>query len=211
MSSQDRPTRRLLEEVEADTGASQRSLSKSLGIALGLTNLLLRRLIRKGCIRVIRIKRNRVRYLITPTGIAEKARMTRNYLESTVAFYADARDRIRDSFGVLSSTWDTGASNSDHHHGPSHDKRIVFYGAGEVAEIGYICLQGTDLRLVGVVDDERTRPFFGIPVHPPSRLAAGTLDGQPFECLVVMSFGDRRRMSPKLHGLDLPPAEVFWI
>jgi DNA-binding MarR family transcriptional regulator len=62
---------------ESDNRVSQRSLAKVLGIAIGLTSLIVKRLVRKGWVRVIHIKPNRVRYLITPAGIAEKTRMSR--------------------------------------------------------------------------------------------------------------------------------------
>jgi hypothetical protein len=174
--------RRILDAFESDQTASQRSLAKNLGIALGLTNLLIKRLVRKGWVRVIRIKPNRVAYLITPAGIAEKARMSRAYFGASVHFYRETRDRIQQTFMAVSSGW------------PSADgaapKRIVFYGAGEVAEIGYICLADTDLHLVGVVDDERQKPFFGLSVAPPTALDGLMLGDQPFDRLIVMSFGD---------------------
>ena len=66
-------TRRLLDAFELDHSVSQRSLARDLGIALGLTNLLVRRLVRIGWVRAIHIKPNRVRYLITPSGIAVHA------------------------------------------------------------------------------------------------------------------------------------------
>jgi DNA-binding MarR family transcriptional regulator len=71
VTSHDQFTHRILTEIEADNRLSQRSLSRDLGIALGLTNLIIRRLVRKGWVRIIRIKPNRVRYLLTPAGIAE--------------------------------------------------------------------------------------------------------------------------------------------
>jgi DNA-binding MarR family transcriptional regulator len=46
-------SRRILDAFESDHGVSQRSLAKELGIALGLTNLLVKRLVRKGWVRVI--------------------------------------------------------------------------------------------------------------------------------------------------------------
>src|SRR4029078_13053176 len=99
----------------------------------------------------------RVRYLLTPAGIAAKARLTREYLESSLTFYAEARERIRERFAELSA--ELGAA------GPT--KRIVFLGAGEVAEIGYVSLQETDLELVGVIDSTRTKHVFGPPVQTP--------------------------------------------
>ncbi len=201
MTSHDEYTHRILSQLENGDGVSQRTLSRSLGIALGLTNLLVRKLVHRGFIRIIHVKPNRVRYLLTPAGIAEKARMSREILEHNVRFYKQARDRIRESFEQLSAECDGAAP---------HGKRIVFFGGGEVAEIGYICLQGTDLQLVGVVDDERVG-FFGVPVHP-----AGWLEGQvrteeAFDRLVVMSFGEAEPVRARLDAAGVPPDRVFWI
>ena len=90
-------------------------------------------------------------------------------------------------------------------------KRIVFYGAGDVAEIGYICLQGTDLHLVGVVDDRRTEPFFGIPVNSPDCVRASGLNGKQFDRLVVMSFRQADRIRARLESVAFPADRVFWI
>jgi len=100
--SHGRQIRGILLEIEANDLVSQRHLSQRLGIALGLTNLLLRRIVAKGWIKVVHIRPNRVRYLLTPAGIAAKARLTREYLASTLSFYADARERIRERFAELS-------------------------------------------------------------------------------------------------------------
>ncbi|TLY35792.1 MAG: winged helix-turn-helix transcriptional regulator, partial [Nitrospirae bacterium] len=54
----------LLSEVERDASVTQRSLAKKLGVALGLTNLYLKRLARKGYIKITTIPRNRIKYLL---------------------------------------------------------------------------------------------------------------------------------------------------
>lgn len=191
--------RRILNEVEAGRGVSQRSLARNIGVALGLTNLLLRRLARKGFIQIVKIKPNRVRYVITPAGVAEKARMTRAYLEYSIRFYADARERLRHSFSTLSAAWP----------GSGAEKTIVFYGAGEVAEIGYVCLQESDLTLVGVVDDQRKRPFFGLPVHPTGVLRPGDLEGVPYGCVIVMSLRDTDSTREQLEHLGFPADRIY--
>ena len=205
MPSHDHHTRRILTQIEAEDKISQRSLAKELGIALGLTNLLIRRIVKKGWVKVISVRPNRVRYLITPTGIAEKARITRLYLDNTLHLYTETRDRIRERLTLLSDEW---PAEPD---GLNGEKRIVFYGAGDVAEIGYICLQGTDLHLVGVVDDRRTKPFFGIPVNSPDSVRATGLNGQQFDRLVVMSFRQADRIRARLESVAMPAAKVFWI
>jgi DNA-binding MarR family transcriptional regulator len=195
---------RILDAFESERHVSQRSLASDLGIALGLTNLLVRRLVRKGWVRVVNIEPNRVRYLITPAGIAEKTRMSRAYFESSVQFYRQARDRIQQQFSVLSTSWPADVAGG-------HRKRIVFYGGGEVAEIGYICLTETDLQLVGVVDAARTKPFFGLSVCSPAQLDGFILAGQPFDRLVVMSFGNTDALRLELLALRVPLNRVFWL
>lgn len=192
--------RGILVEIEADYAVSQRRLSQRLGIALGLTNLLLRRIIAKGWVKVVHIQPNRVRYLVTPAGIAAKARLTREYLEGTLKFYADARERVRDRFIELSAALDR-----EH-----RTKRIVFFGAGEIAEIGYISVQHTDLQLVAVVDDARTKPFFGLPVHPEQRLTGNTIDGCAFDRLIVMAF-TADGVQERLDRCGVPAEQVFWL
>jgi DNA-binding MarR family transcriptional regulator len=192
--------RTLLVEIEADGAVSQRRLAQRLGIALGLTNLLLRRITARGWVKVVHMRPNRVRYLLTPSGLAAKARLTRKYLTTTLQFYATARERVRERFAELSAELDAAGSS----------KRIVFYGAGEVAEIGYVSLQETDLQLTGVIDSHRTKPFFGVPVYPPERMQAMRTDGHPFDRLVVMSF-ETGALPKALAKLGVSADEVFWI
>jgi hypothetical protein len=176
---------------------SQRSLARRLGIALGLTNLLIRRVVRKGWVRMIQIQPNRVRYLLTPAGLVEKARMSRDSLKYSVRFYADARERIREQFAQLSAEWQVDGSV---------EKRIVFFGTGEVAEIGYVCLQETDLRLVGAVDNHGRRRFFDVPLMTTADLATTA-----FDRLVVMSFETSESINNELQSCGYPLDRVFWV
>jgi DNA-binding Lrp family transcriptional regulator len=191
--------RRILTEVEAGRGLSQRSLARNVGVALGLTNLLLRRLARRGLIEIVKIRPNRVRYVITAAGLAEKARMTRAYFDYSVRFYAETRERLQHNFAALSAAWSDGQGG----------KRIIFYGAGEVAEIGFVCLQETDLTLVGVVDEMRQRPFFGLPVHRPDRLSPGSLNGVGYGRIVIMSFRETEAIRARLEQLGCAPDSIY--
>jgi hypothetical protein len=205
MTSRDQLTGRLLEEIERQEGLTQRQLSSELHIALGLTNLLVKRVIGKGWVKVVNVKRNRLSYLITPAGIAEKTRITRDYFHNTIRLYTETRERVRGRLEELSATWPAAA-------GSAEPKRVVFYGAGEVAEIAFICLQGMDLHLVGVVDDRPKKPqFLGMPIHPASALKGGQLAGLPFDRLAVMSFRRANQIRSRIEALDLPMEQVFWL
>ena len=115
------------------------------------------------------------------------------------------RDRIRQSLLTLSSNWPAGTP------GVVQEKRIVFYGAGEVAEIAFVTLQDVDLHLVGVVGDRRQGTFFGLPVHPVERLTATHLEGRPFDRLIVASFEGARQMPPPLAACGFPMERVSWL
>jgi DNA-binding MarR family transcriptional regulator len=200
--ARDQHTRQILSRLETTHAVSQRSLSRELGIALGLTNLLMRQMVRKGLVRLRRVPRNRVAYLITPAGLAEKARLSHRYLRQSISFYSDARQRLQASFADLAKQ-----------HAPNRSAvRVVFWGAGELAEIGYVCLHDSGLTLVGVVDDERVeRRFFGHAVRPSSSLSRCQLDGEPFDALVVVSLEDETKLTRQLNRVDVDPQRVFWL
>jgi DNA-binding MarR family transcriptional regulator len=188
----------ILSAIDTGQSLSQRLLASRLGIALGLTNLLVRRLVRKGWVRVTRIQRNRVRYLLTPTGVAEKARLSRLYLQDAIGFYVAARGRIAESL--------TNAG------GPS--TRIVFYGTGEIAEIAYVCLQATELKLVAVIAEAGQPPpppFFGVRVHSVDEVTDGDVGGTPFDRVIVTSFHNHDAARDRLEAQGVSPERMHWL
>jgi DNA-binding MarR family transcriptional regulator len=92
---------RMLEEIDRDPSTSQRKLSRSLGLSLGLTNLMIRRMARKAWIKVTTIPGHRVVYALTPRGVAEKVRKTRDFVRLSLRYTFDMRrlvsDRIRET------------------------------------------------------------------------------------------------------------------
>lgn len=195
MGSHHQYEHRILTEIDGGQPHSQRSLASSVGIALGLTNLLVSRLVRKGWVRVVRIRPNRFRYLLSPAGVAEKARLSRLVLQDSIRFYISARDRIREQLAAVGR--------------PS--TRIAFYGTGEVAEIAFVCLQETDLRLVAVVGENTARPFFGLPVQSTDLLRDGMIADTPYDLLVVTFFENRKATQSRLKALGVPPTRVHWL
>jgi DNA-binding MarR family transcriptional regulator len=198
------PTHQILEEIHARGDLSQRSLASSLGIALGLTNSLVRGLIQRGLVRAARVQRHRVKYLLTPAGIAEKARLSQAAFQNAVERYRVARARVKATFGAVSASW-----NADGLAGGR--KPVVFYGTGELAEIGFICLQETDLELVAVVDDSGRDRFFGVPVH---RLEAAGQALAPVARdarLLVMSMARTDKTEERVALLNWPADRVVWL
>src|SRR3970282_2855574 len=86
----------LLEQIELDPDVTQASLASQLGIAVGTVNWHLKRLVAKGYVKVKRAQRRKLRYIITPEGIAFRARLTMNYIDQSMRLYRRVRQRVRD-------------------------------------------------------------------------------------------------------------------
>lgn len=158
MDHRDIRTLKLLEEIEKNKTPSQRHLSRQLNISLGLVNSFIRRLAQKGYFKVTNIPKNRVKYILTPKGAAEKTRLTYEYIKYSFEFYKRSRLKIRELFVELSKQ---GVCD------------IVFYGVTDLTEIAYLSLQETPIRLVAVVDAAKAgEKFLGYWIKAPESLAS---------------------------------------
>ena len=156
MDKEDLHMLRLMGEIDRDGNHSQRELSSKLNLSLGLVNTFLKRLVSKGYFKMTTMPRNRVKYFLTPEGLARKSRLTAEYLRYSVNLYRDIKTLLLNKYQEMEQ---------------KEVKKILFFGAGEEAELAYLYLQLTDIQLVGVVAEtpSRTR-FFDFPVAGPDRL-----------------------------------------
>ena len=157
----------ILTAIEEGRPLTQRDLAQRLGVALGLTNLYLKRLATKGYIKIAEFPRKpaarkRLRYLLTPRGIAEKSRLTYEHMAHALALYRRARHALRER---LASLADRGV------------KRVALYGTGEAAEIAYLTLKEFGLEPVAVFTRDGGGRFLGAPVRAIADLDPGEVDG----------------------------------
>jgi DNA-binding MarR family transcriptional regulator len=98
MDTETDPTRELtlLEEIEHDPDVTQASLAAQLGVAVGTVNWHIKRFIAKGYVKVKRAQRKKLRYIITPEGIAFRARLTINYIDQSMRMYRRLRQHVRE-------------------------------------------------------------------------------------------------------------------
>jgi DNA-binding MarR family transcriptional regulator len=179
----------LLTELERDGAVTQRSLATKLGVALGLTNLYLKRLARKGYIKITTIPSHRVRYLLTPQGFAEKSRLTYLYMQYSLSHYRDMRGRLREALSDA-------ATNGT--------KRVVIYGTGELAEMAYLSLREMDMTLVGFIDDSRQDSFLSYPIWPPEALS-----GWEFDAVLLADFDQTAGHRTKLREHRIPDSKII--
>ncbi len=110
----------LLEQVEHDPDVNQSALANQLGVAVGTVNWHLKRLIAKGYVKVQRAERKKLRYIITPEGIALRARLTVDFIERSFDLYHKTRERVKDHLRAARA---------------AGYNRIRIHGDGDVADI----------------------------------------------------------------------------
>ncbi len=180
----------LLSEISGEEPLSQRELSRRLGIAVGLVNSYLKNLVSKGFVRVKNFPSNRYAYLLTPQGLAEKSRLAYQHLSYFTSLYTVARQDYLDLFRRLEN---------------AGVREVVFCGVDEVAEVAYLSLQETGLKLVAVVDDTRSgEAFFGVPVVS---IAEGVLLERAM--LVITSLKRSDELAQALRDLGVAAGRVF--
>jgi len=91
----------LLEQLEENPDATQASLATQLGVAVGTINWHLKRLIAKGYIKAGRVERRKLRYVITPEGLALRARLTLDFIKSSFRLYRLVRERSIDALQLV--------------------------------------------------------------------------------------------------------------
>ena len=84
----------LLEQIEHNPDVTQASLAAQLGVAVGTVNWHIKRLVKKGFVKVKRAQRRKLLYIITPEGIAHRASLTVNYIETSMRLYRRVRRQV---------------------------------------------------------------------------------------------------------------------
>jgi DNA-binding MarR family transcriptional regulator len=179
----------LLEALEHEATITQRTLASRLGMALGLTNLYLKRLVRKGYVKCVSVSPNRLVYSLTPKGMARKARLTYEFMKYSLDFYRDARQHLRRS---LVET-------------VAEQKRVAIFGTGDAAELVFLLIRDMGLELVAVFADGEGR-FLGLPVRSIDDHAT-----VPYDVLVVAVLERPAGTVKRLGQLGVPSEKIVML
>jgi len=91
----------LLESIEHDPDVTQANLAAQLDVAVGTINWHIKRLIEKGYVKIKRAERKKLRYIITPEGIAMRARLTVDFVEQQFNLYRRTRQRVKEQLALV--------------------------------------------------------------------------------------------------------------
>lgn len=181
---------KLLEALDRQEGTpSQRELAKKLQVSVGFVNAFLKRLVKKGYIKVTTIPKNRIRYLLTREGFIEKSRLTYKYIHNSYTYYRNACKRLEILFSDLNK---------------QGVKRVAFFGFSEIAELAYLVLQETDILFSGMIDDELAgETFSGKVIH-----SINEIQDIKFDRLIITNFEKMQAVRCKLESRI---ADTTWV
>ena len=180
----------LLEIIERSPDVTQRGIAKEMRIALGLANSVLKRLARKGWIKIGEVPGRRLLYYLTPKGMSEKTRLTYEYIRYSVQFYGEARTRCGAVFSKLCRE--------------KPNRRVAFLGRSDLAEIAYLSLLEYPLEFVALFDSQSAGShFFGKEIRPVEAIGACRNE---FDILVYTRI-EPPSADPALNGIEF--VEIF--
>lgn len=116
----------IVDAIGRDLNLTQRELSQRLGLSLGMTNIVLKRLVKKGYVKIRGLNRKKVQYILTPQGLIEKTRKSYRYLLKTINQFSLAKRQIQEL--VL-------------HQYREGKKEFLILGDGELANLTEIALK----------------------------------------------------------------------
>ena len=136
---------RALEEIDQNPELTQRQLSRKMGVALGVGNLLLKNLAKKGYIKVTHLSWKRWIYVVTPKGMTRKLNLTLAYIESFLGHYRRVKKILKENLNSLTL---------------NKESRVAIIGTGELAELAYLALLDIGVDEIDIYGDEDDKPIF---------------------------------------------------
>ena len=181
----------ILETLSRDDGTTQRQLAERLGVSLGLVNSFMKSMLKKGYFKVTTLPARKVKYLLTPKGVAEKARLTLEYLDYSLGYYARVRKALKRQIAGLVND---GVS------------RVALVGTGELAELAFISLRekGLEPAVVASGADLAPERFMGYTV-----VCLDELPRHEWQVALVAVMGRKQKESSKLADLGIDADRII--
>ena len=181
---------RLMSEVNDAPEVNQRQLSLNLGIALGLTNVLLKNLVQKGYVRVSNASWKRRMYNLTPEGLAHKLRLTTGYISRVLDHYQNVRQTLREQMEGLDV---------------NEESRIAVCGTTEFTELVYLGLKELGIDAIDFYSkgDAVGERFLGMLVGDIKKIKINDYDK-----MVIAELHGYEALSQTLSDLGVPEQKV---
>jgi predicted transcriptional regulator len=184
---------KIMEQIEQSPRLTNRMAAQKLGISVKLAHEILGKLAKKGWLHIRKHHARRWDYFLTPKGIAEKVRLTYQFLDFSMEFYREAR---RHSAQAMKDMHDAGGQT------------VAFLGATELAEIASLGAREWGQEIIAIHDDDHAgEAFLGLDVRPLAELR-----GTEADHILITAFDPA---APMLHNYMPDGAEasarLMWI
>ena len=176
----------VLSEVENNPQVSQRQLAQRMGIALGLTNVMLRNLVQKGYIRATKAGLKSWLYNLTPEGFSLKVKLTLGYVHRVLDHYHGVRQTLADELAPL-------ALNSE--------SRVAIYGTTEFAELVFLGLRDFSIEEIDIFSSGNANGarFLAMPVRDINTLVPANYDRV---MIAIVGESEAARLQLKERGVE---------
>jgi DNA-binding MarR family transcriptional regulator len=181
----------ILKHVENSPILTNRSLAEKLGVSVKLAHALLSGMVERGLFHIKKHHSRRWDYFLTPSGISEKAKLTREFITFSMQFYREARQA---SSQVCRDIKESGL------------QKVAFIGAGDLAEIVYLGVKEWNLELVAVYTDHQAE-FLGQKCHTLSEIEEFSGDS-----LIVCLYDKKNPMAKNYLPSEIKKTNnMYWI
>lgn len=172
----------LIELLGRKPTASQRSLASEVRISLGMVNLFLRKLAKKGLVTIQKVNQRDLEYILTADGLKARAGYNLRHLESNLNYFIRAKQMVTNKICELREQGYT---------------RLYLLAKGEWSEIGFIAAANLELNFAGFVGTIAGSRFLGQPVFTVEEMLAQSFAADT--CVLVLN-GHNPPAQEKLTG-----------
>ena len=142
--------------------------------------------------KITTIPRNRLKYMLTPQGFAEKSRLTYEFIQHSLSLYKEALKKFESLLNELEKR---------------NVKKVLFYGVSDLTEITFVSLKATNIKLVGVVDDvKKGTQFLDFTV-----ISTSELKNLEFDSIILTALESKEHMVKKLVEKNIPREKIIML
>ncbi|GAG14311.1 unnamed protein product, partial [marine sediment metagenome] len=87
---------KIISQLGKDANITQRQISQNVGLSLGLVNIIVKKLIKKGYVKIRRLNRRNLQYFLTPKGFSQLSRRSYHYFWKTIDSVAKMKEKIQE-------------------------------------------------------------------------------------------------------------------
>ena len=87
---------KIISQLGKDANITQRQISQNVGLSLGLVNIIVKKLIEKGYVKIRRLNRRNLQYFLTPKGFSQLSRRSYHYFWKTIDSVKRLKEKIQE-------------------------------------------------------------------------------------------------------------------